>query len=471
MERPVRTYKFNIVREIIFIIFYRKFLIATVFITFFGVFLLIAILLPSVYRSSGKFSVYVPQQLDPLKREVFYDYQARAERLLQDQKELIFSQRVLNRVVEKLEPNLSEAERSVAVSKLIKKIEVTPPRGATFKETNTFLISFSDVDPKRAQQMARLICEAYIEAFNELAKESANFSFSFYQKQVQRLYEEMIQKEREMRDYEVEHADDLIGILNLSMTPGPNMEVGPSALLTQFRARYYELKQKLAGIQVAISALENELQKSSHPAIPGELQIVGHAITAFKSKVAQLEIQLNELKAQFTSQFPAVKSTQLELQMNLESLRKELERTVQAQKVTAESISAQIIELEKVIEDLQNRVKNIASSRAAYEHLRQQYELSKQAYEKARDQMHQAELALYLEQSKQTLTYVETPSIPEKPYKPNRFLIASFGLIGGLIMALAVGATVDYFDHTIRRPEDIEEQIGIPVLTSIPKVS
>ncbi len=471
MEQDLRTYRFSLIRELIFIVFFRKYLVISVFLVFLALNSLLALLLPPSYRSSGKFVIYIPQQLDPLRQETFYDYQGRAERLLQDQKELIFSQRVLNRVIERLEPNLPEPKRMKMISQLSEKIEVTPPRGATFKESNTFFVTFSDANPERAKHVAQLLCDAYLEAFSELGRESSSFSLSFYRDQAKRLYEELLQKEKELREYEVANADVLLGILNMLTTQGgPNMEVGPNSLLTQFRARYYELQEKLAGIQVGVAALEKELNKGSPPAIPGELQVVGHAITAFKSKVAQLEIQLNELRAQFTDRFPAVQSTQRELQMNMESLRKELERTILAQKVTAQSLAAQIAELDRVISELQENVKNIAAARSGYEHLKQQYEMAKQAYQKARDQMHQAELALALDQSKQTLTFVEPPALPEKPYKPNRLLLVALGFVGGIIMALAVSVTVDYFDHSIRRPEDIVQNVGIPVFASIPRV-
>jgi len=470
MAGSVEEYRFSIVRELAYVVFARRRLVSFVFMAVFSVFVALAILLPPSYRSAAKFAIFVPQSLDPLRRETFYDYQARAERILQDQKELIYSHRVMNRVVERLHPNLNELERAAAITRLARKLEVTPPGGATYKESNTFYIAFTDSDPVRARDVAQLICEAYLETFSELAKESAGFSFSFYKDQSQRLYEEMLEKEKAMRDYEVQHADKLIAILNMQTTPGTNLEVGPNALLTQFQAKYYDLQQQLAGIQLGLAALQREASKDSPPAIPGELQVVGHALTAFKNKVAQLEIQLNELRAQFTGQFPAVKSVQRELEMNMASLRRELERTIKAQRVTAEGLSGQIQQLEKVIKDLQNEVKEIATARATYEHLKQQFDLAKQAYEKARDQMQQAELAVALDQSKQSLSYVQAPSIPDKPFKPNRPLLLAMGLVGGLMVAIAVAVTLDYLDHTVRRPEDIKRHVGVPVLESIPRI-
>ncbi|WP_448383630.1 GumC family protein [Desulfosoma sp.] len=466
----MEPYRFSIVRELAHVVFTRRRVVALVFMGVFSLFVALAIFLPPQYRSAAKFAIFVPQSLDPLRRETFYDYQARAERILQDQKELIYSHRVMNRVVEKLYPTLNEMERAAAIARLVRNLEVTPPGGATYKESNTFYVAYTDSDAVRARDIAQLICEAYLETFSELAKESAGFSFSFYKEQTQRLYDEMLQKEKEMRGYEVENANKLIAILNMQTTPGTNLEVGPNALLTQFQAKYYDLQQQLAGIQMGLSALEREAAKDAAPVIPGELQVAGHAITAFKNKVAQLEIQLNELRAQFTGQFPAVRSVQRELQMNVASLRRELERTIKAQRVTAESLSGQIQELERVMRLLQTEIKEIAAARATYEQLKQQFDLAKQAYEKARDQMQQAELAVALDQSKQSLSYVQPPSVPDKPFKPNRPLLLAMGLAGGIIVAIAVAATVDYFDHTVRRPEDVEKNIGIPVLESIPRV-
>ncbi len=64
----------------------------------------------------------------------------------------------------------------------------------------------------------------------------------------------------------------------------------------------------------------------------------------------------------------------------------------------------------------------------------------------------------------------EAPSVPSTPAGPSRFLLL-LGLIAvSGAASLGVGLSADVLDPTYRRPEELEKSLGIPVLTSIPKV-
>lgn len=461
-----RTY--ILTKEILFIVSskHKEFLI--IFTLIFIPALLFAILSPSWYKASGKFTIIIPEQLDPLRKETFYDYQARAERLLQDQKEIILSDRVLRKAIEYIYPNMDAQVVSKVAEKLRNNTEMTPPRGANFRESSIFYVSYVDTDPDRAATVANAICNAYIEIYNEITRENSTFSFNFLKDQTDRLYNEMREAEEQLKEYEKENAQDLVGILNLDPQRGTNLETGPGALLTQFYAKYYESQEKLAGIIATVNALEKE-HKSIDPAVPKEMQVVGHAITMFKSKIAQLEIQINELRSQFTDQFPVLKQVEKERMLNLSSLKEELSRTIRAQKITAEAMSAEIKSLEKIIESLKDRIKETATKRATYEQLRRQYEIAKETYIRAKDRLEQARVANSLNQAQQILTFVDRPSKPLKPFKPKRLMIVALGFLAGFLFALAAVVTLDFLDHSIKKPEDIKQHLGVPFVGFIPR--
>jgi len=44
------------------------------------------------------------------------------------------------------------------------------------------------------------------------------------------------------------------------------------------------------------------------------------------------------------------------------------------------------------------------------------------------------------------------------------------GLIVALITGLSVGFLAEFFDHTVRRPEDVQKNVGLPVLCSFPSL-
>jgi polysaccharide biosynthesis transport protein len=458
----------NTWNQLVFIVFYHLRLILTVFSVVFTVSVLIAVFLPPSYRSSAKFSVSLPQQMDPLQREASFDYKNRVMRFLQDQKEIVLSNKVLTMAAEKVYPQIKPEEIAQAVLDLRKNLEVTPPSGETSEGSSVYIVSYTGSDSREAARIADAITDAYMVVYRELTKAKTDYSYEFFKQQTQELSDEMAAKERALRQYEVENAVALVDILNLE--PGKtNLEVGPYALLTQFTRKSHELQEELVGLKTSLRTLEGELKHDKIPLVPVEMEGPGRALTAFKNRVAQLQIQLNEMKPQFSGQYEPLRQVKEELELNVKSLREEMGRSVQAQELIARTLEARIQELGKLIGDLQERIRLTAEERSKYEHLKQDFSLARDAYANSRNQMEQARLANALNQENQYLTLVEKPEAALKPSKPNRPLLLILGLFAGVFLALGTALTTDYFDHTIKTPEDVEVHLETSVIWSIPR--
>jgi succinoglycan biosynthesis transport protein ExoP len=460
----------NLFREFIFILFYRSRLIVVVFLAVFIVSLALAVTLPSVYRSTAKFSLVIPQSFDPLQQESSTDYRNRARRFLQDQKELITSNRVLTKVVQEIYPGTNrQSAITEKINNLRQNLDVVPPGGETFEGSSVFIVEFSDNSPAFAAKVALSVTENYLATYREISQGKTDYSHTFFQEQTQKLLKDMQDKESKVRDFETKQALALLEILNLGEGKG-NAEVGPNALLTQFLGNYHALQAELAGLQASIGALERESNQSGIPAVLAEMEVPGRTIMVFKNKVAQLQIQLNEMKPQFRENFEPMKQAEQELKLSVDALKNELKRSLTAQKITANSIKARIGQLEQTIQGLRDRIQTIAREKVTYQALLQEYNLVKEAYTRTQAQMEQARMAQSLIQDKQFLTLIDKPAIPIRPYKPNRLLLALGGLFAGIFLGIAVALTVDNFDHRMKTIYEIEKQLNVPVLGSIPSL-
>ena len=457
----------NILREFVFILFYRSRLIVVVFLTVFILSAVFAVTLPSIYRSTAKFSLVIPQSFDPLQQESSADYRNRVRRFLQDQKELIISNRVLARVVEEIYPGTNKTSAiSARINDLRENLAVVPPGGESFEGSSVFIVEFSDHSPAFAAKVAQSVTDGYLATYREISQGKSDFSHTFFQEQTKKLQKDMEDKQRQVRDFETKQALALLEILNLGEGKG-NAEVGPNALLTQFLRSYHELQTELAGLQVNIGSIEGEISKKGIPVVMPEMEVAGRSISVFKNKVAQLQIQLNEMKPQFKENFEPMKQVEQELNLSVDSLKSELKRSINAQKITAQSVKARIGQLEKTIQGLRERIQAIAQEKATYQSLLQEFNIAKDAYSRTQAQMEQARMAQSLTQDKQFLTLIDRPAIPITPYKPNRIMLILGGLLAGIFLGIAVALTVDHFDHRIKTIYEIEKQLNVPVLGSI----
>lgn len=459
----------NLVREFTFIFFDRLRLIRVIFLAIVGLCVLLALLLPSVYRATAKFSLSIPQSLDPLQQENSYDYRNRTTRFLRDQKELIFSNRVLAPVAAEMF-KVESKKIPKTVEKMRRNLVVMPPKGETYEGSTIFHVSYEHSSPERSAEITEAIANSYLEAFSEVGRERSDYSYEFFTGQTEKLKQEMMRSEKELREYETKQASALVEILNLG-TASDSKEVGLSAMLTQANQKRHTLQGELAGVRATITAVENELQNNAIPVVLPELEGDDSSITMLKNKVAQLQMELNEMKPRFTGEFELVQQLQKTLDLNIGLLREEMQRSLRALKMHADSLEAQMKELEAITSQINSNLQATAGEKSVYENLRQEFIIARDAYVNSRNQLEQARLSLSLNQDRQNITLVDKPMPPAKPYSPDRMLIIVLGLVAGLLLSIGTALTVDHFDHTIKKPQDIEYYLGAPFLGSTPRIS
>ena len=205
-------------------------------------------------------------------------------------------------------------------------------------------------------------------------------------------------------------------------------------------------------------------------AVPS-MEGTGKALTAYRNKVTQIQLQISEMKTQFTSGYEPLQQLQKELQLATALLRNEFNSILKAKKIELDSLTAQINAIDAVIGQLEKTLTATAQERSTYDALKQDYVLARDAYADARSKMEQARLAASINQEKQDIAPVDAPELPLKPSKPNRPLLAVLGLFAGLFLGLALALTVDYFDHTLKTPEAVEQYLRLPCLGSVGRIS
>ncbi|GAB6036601.1 hypothetical protein JCM15519_11600 [Fundidesulfovibrio butyratiphilus] len=462
-----RTYMQSFFREFTFVVFYHKKTVMVSAAVCFAISLLLAVLLPPIYSASAKFIVSsYSQQLDPLQQDRDYDLKNKMVRILQNQKEIIFSNPVLQKAVEKVLPNATPKQQAEFMDQLRHSVKVTPPKGESFEGSNVFYLTCEAKSPARVKEIAQALADSYLNASGDFSRSKAEYSYEFFRKQVDQLQDTLQRKAVKLREYETANAQDLVDILNLESGKA-NLEVGPRALLTEATRNKQRLEQELLATNVLVKSLEAGLKDREMPLLLPEMEVSGRAITSYRNKVAQLQLQINEMRTQYTEAFDPLKALVKELGMTVKLLRDEVRTYIDAKKLEASALQSRIDENDKQILRYEAKIAETAQQRSTYEALKQDYALANQAYSEARNKMEQARMASSVNQDVQNITIVEQPVEPLKPVKPNRVLIVLLGLVGGLFTGVAVALGVDYFDHTIKTPEDIERYLEVPAVGSI----
>ena len=64
---------------------------------------------------------------------------------------------------------------------------------------------------------------------------------------------------------------------------------------------------------------------------------------------------------------------------------------------------------------------------------------------------------------------IDSAVLPENPIKPNKLMNVAIATVLGLMISLFVVFLLEYMDNKIKKPEDIEKHLGLPILGVVPK--
>ncbi|MGL6247931.1 MAG: YveK family protein [Culicoidibacterales bacterium] len=65
---------------------------------------------------------------------------------------------------------------------------------------------------------------------------------------------------------------------------------------------------------------------------------------------------------------------------------------------------------------------------------------------------------------------LDDPLLPESPVSPNKVKNIAGAFLGGVVIALFMSFSIEYLDTRIKRPEEIEQITGLPIIGMIPQL-
>lgn len=208
------------------------------------------------------------------------------------------------------------------------------------------------------------------------------------------------------------------------------------------------LQQQLANLQVTRDmALSSNDSKSNNSKI----------IKEYDSKIADLEGKLDEkmkiIKAGILASSP-------------EEV-KDISQKIIEEEIKNQSLQITVTQLGKIVQTYETKFNQLPKTSIELARLQRNREALEKLYTLVEEKYQEA---LINEQSQPgNVLIIDNARIPDTPAKPNRFLIVLIGLVLGFGMAFGYVFTKNYFDNTIKTPEDIQHK-DINVLAWIPQI-
>ncbi len=384
-----------------------------------------------------------------------------------DAREIIYSRQVLEKLVAMQDlwgVLTTPEEKEAKMQELRKKIKVQNTRSKDF-----FAISYTDKDPDRAYWATLKITQLFIAVTDESKKAESRAAYEFVDRQVKAYQAQLQASEQKLKDFlskNVEGTEDEV-----------NKKI--ARLMSDIESADLEIKE--------VRAQQEVIRKQ----LSGETRVVAQetAGSEIRQRIKALQNQLDTLRLSYKDTYPDIVSLkqqiadlQQALQEELESGRKatgdavlnpiyqDLRTELAKAEARMQTLLTRRASLEQLLEKEKLRMEKIQKNKARIAELTRDYEVNKEIYNDLLKRREKARVSMRIDVEGHGLRYriQEPPSYPLAPDKIRFEMFAAGGLIFGLLAPFGLALVFVQLDPRVRSADQIEQQLEIPVLATIP---
>jgi uncharacterized protein involved in exopolysaccharide biosynthesis len=116
-------------------------------------------------------------------------------------------------------------------------------------------------------------------------------------------------------------------------------------------------------------------------------------------------------------------------------------------------------------------LENLSQNETQYKNLVQEIELDRKTYQNYLEKLENSRISEAMDAAKiASVRLIEPAKPPLEPASPKKKLNLMIAIVFGIFGGLGLAFFMEYLNNKLERPEDIENFLNVPVLTSIPKL-
>jgi len=211
-------------------------------------------------------------------------------------------------------------------------------------------------------------------------------------------------------------------------------------------------------------AVYNRVKSGDLGAVPGVLE--DKLYLELSSRLMDLRRQHAELSAKFTPEYPRVE--QVKTQMDELEGAMERQRLAVARRLADEHKSAQDRAklLREAVVAQTREFNDIGEKSIQYNILKREVDTNRQLYEGLLQRLKEAGISAGMKAS--NIRVVDQGEVPLGPIRPRIMMNMALAMMVGLGLGLSMAFLQEFLDDSLKTPDDVRRQIGLPTLGVIP---
>lgn len=316
--------------------------------------------------------------------------------------------------------------------------------------------SFTAQDPELAALVVNTWVKVYIEEDRTARFEAAQNTTAWIGNRASELKQNVVAAERALQDFR--EKNNLVSVQGSTQALSTRQmeQLMPSVVearvkLTQLESAYQEMK----------SVKNNDFSSVSWVMSFGTVPDAKARETSARFKVA-------ELSQNYGYEHPRMVQAQAELAEARENLRRQVSVAVASLTREYETAKNSLRSLESTLAQERSKAQTVNRSEFALGQLEREVEAARQLYNlfMARDK----ELDITSDIERVVARVIDLAQPIYAPVGPDRGRIILASVLLGLFGALAIAFAIEFLDNTVKGSDDAEKKLGVPVLTSLPRL-
>jgi polysaccharide chain length determinant protein (PEP-CTERM system associated) len=381
-------------------------------------------------------------------------------------------------------PEQQEMSIEAKIDDLKRRIKIELRREKKEGQADAFYIIFQWPFPREAAVVANSLAALFIEEDLKERETEAVDTTKFLEEQLVPMRERLRESEIRLRDYRNRYMGELPEQLNNNLRMLDSLQVQ----LGEHEKRLRDEKNRLAMLEIEIQAAKETLaggaivsergEELTLPELKNRLYTLKANYTDNHPDVIRLKAMIADMEAKLKSgDLKSLDETNTTASLSEEQLltTKQLSAQIRQQsilKIEINNLEDDIRELKNEIRIYQQRIERTPRREEELKNLIRDYQNMQNSYSSLLNHKLEAEIAVNMERDKKAeqFSILENAQVPQAPVTPNMKLLFILCLLAGLHIGVGLIFLLDYFDNSLKAPDEFETDLGIPVLATIPKV-
>jgi len=370
------------------------------------------------------------------------------------QYELMTSRPIVEKVIEtlNLKARIPELARSADPVRSLQNAILVEPR----RNTRLVSVKFEHPNPQLATEVTNALVRQYVKHNLDIKLRGAQEAMTWLNEQMTSLRAKVQESSVALQNYRVK-----VGIMGLQ----EQRQITAQKIM-DFNKQYLESQAQ----RLSAESKMTELQRIANDR--GGAQTIftvadSPLLQRLKQEASELDVQKAKLSKVYKDKHPEILKIDAQIEQVNQRIDAETKTMLRAVQTEFRVAKAREETLLGNVNRLRAEAQELNEKEIQYLNLQRESDSNQQLYEAVLKRLKETGVTGGLETN--NVSIVEDAVLPRVPVRPRKAVNLVVAILVGLLIGVGTALTLEYFDTTVKTPDDVERHLGLPVIGIVPQ--